>query len=152
MTPLFKKLNFKDQQEIVVLYAPLSLSEELDLIKTYTEVKLIDKPCPFSFLLGFVTKQEDVAAMASRWCPKTIGDAIMWLAYPKMSSKKYKCDFNRDTGWQILGDLGWEPVKMIAIDEDWSALRFRKVDFIKKMTRSFAMTSAGKEKTKKVIS
>jgi hypothetical protein len=37
----------------------------------------------------------------------------------------------------------------VAIDEDWSALRFRKVAFIKTMTRSFAMTEEGKEKAGK---
>jgi len=36
---------------------------------------------------------------------------------------------------------------MVAIDEDWSALRFGKVEFIKKMTRSFAITDEGKKKT-----
>jgi hypothetical protein len=35
---------------------------------------------------------------------------------------------------------------MIAIDEDWSALRFRKPENIKKMVRSFAMTELGKKK------
>jgi hypothetical protein len=37
----------------------------------------------------------------------------------------------------------------VAIDEDWSALRFRRVGYIKTMTRSFAMTKAGKEKVKR---
>jgi hypothetical protein len=35
------------------------------------------------------------------------------------------------------------------LNEDWSALRFRRVEFIKKMTRSFAMTEEGKKKTSK---
>ncbi len=48
-----------------------------------------------------------------------------------------------------LGAAGFEPVRMVAIDEDWSALRFRRVEHIKKMTRSFAMTDAGKEKVRK---
>jgi hypothetical protein len=39
-------------------------------------------------------------------------------------------------------------VRQVAIDEDWSALRFRRVAHIKKMTRSFAMTSEGKQKVK----
>jgi hypothetical protein len=29
----------------------------------------------------------------------------------------------------------FEPVGMVAIDEDWSALRFRRVEFIKTMNR-----------------
>ena len=71
------------------------------------------------------------------------------MAYPKGSSKNYTCDFNRDTGWQVLGNLGWEGVRMVAIDTDWSALRFRRVEYIKKMTRRkrMAMSKGGKDNT-----
>jgi len=34
-----------------------------------------------------------------------------------------------------MGKAGFEPVRMVAIDEDWSALRFRRVEFIKTMNR-----------------
>jgi hypothetical protein len=74
------------------------------------------------------------------------GDVVIWFAYPKGTSKKYKCEFNRDTGWEIFGKLGFEPVRAVAIDEDWSALRFRRVSFIKTMIRSFALTEEGKIK------
>ena len=63
---------------------------------------------------------------------------------------EYKCDFNRDNGWTRLGELGFEPVRQVAIDDDWSALRFRRVGFIKTMTRSFAMTEEGKARIKKI--
>jgi hypothetical protein len=58
------------------------------------------------------------------------------------------CDFNRDTGWASLGAAGFEGVRMVAIDEDWSALRFRRVEFIRAMTRykKRAMTKQGKQK------
>jgi len=35
----------------------------------------------------------------------------------------------------VLGREGFEPVRIVAIDEDWSAKRFRRVSFIKNMTR-----------------
>jgi len=60
---------------------------------------------------------------------------LNWWAYPKKSSRKYKVDIDRDNGWQVLGDLGYEPVRMVAIDEDWSAVRFRKASLIKNMKR-----------------
>jgi hypothetical protein len=49
-----------------------------------------------------------------------------------------------------MGKLGYESVRMVAIDEDWSALRFRKVEFVKIMTRdkSWVLTEQGKEKLK----
>ena len=59
------------------------------------------------------------------------GDAVVWFAYPKGTSKKFKCDFNRDTGWNELEALGFETVRAVAIDEDWTGLRFRRSEFVK---------------------
>ena len=74
------------------------------------------------------------------------GDALLWFAYPKGSSKRYTCDFNRDTGWTVLGEAGYEPVRQVAIDEDWSALRFRRVEYIKSFKREpkHAISDKGK--------
>lgn len=67
----------------------------------------------------------------------------------KASSKRYRCEFNRDTGWASVGATGFEPVRQVAIDEDWSALRFRRVEFIKSLTRaaSGAITAEAKRRT-----
>lgn len=87
------------------------------------------------FLLAFATKQKEVDALAKIVAGKAAGDAVIWVAYPKGASKKYTCEFNRDTGWDQLGKAGFEPVRQIAIDADWTALRFRRVEHIKSLTR-----------------
>ena len=48
----------------------------------------------------------------------------------------------------MLGGAGFEPVRQVAIDEDWSALRFRRVAHVKSLTRSKAMalTDEGKQR------
>jgi hypothetical protein len=73
----------------------------------------------------------------------------VWFAYPKGTSKRFKSTINMSTGWTALGEAGFESVRRVAIDEDWSAKRFRRVEFIKSMTRDkgWAMTSQGKNKT-----
>ncbi|HYH05211.1 MAG TPA: hypothetical protein VEC37_19135, partial [Bacillota bacterium] len=101
------------------------------------------------FLMAFCTKQAEVDMVAAQVLPKIEGNGVVWLVYPKGTSKRYKCEFNRDTGWQSVGAQGFEGVRIIAVDEDWSALRFRRVENIKTMTRSFAMTKEGKEKAAK---
>ena len=149
MTPLFKKLNFKNQKEILILKGPESFNAELSAMKEFTDVKTsTEEVKEIEFVMVFATKQDEVDTAAKAIAPKLKGDAVIWFAYPKGTSKKYKCEFNRDTGWHVLGALGLEGVRMVAIDQDWSALRFRKVEFIKTMTRSFAMTEQGKEKSK----
>ncbi|NUR86095.1 MAG: hypothetical protein HOY71_18595 [Nonomuraea sp.] len=46
---------------------------------------------------------------------------VLWVAYPKGN----KADINRDTLWPIVGEYGLRPNGQVAVDEVWSALRFR---------------------------
>jgi catechol 2,3-dioxygenase-like lactoylglutathione lyase family enzyme len=98
------------------------------------------------FSLAFVTKQIEVDALGKTIARKAKGDAVVWFAYPKGTSQRYKSEVSRDTGWQVLGSLGFEGVRSVAIDEDWSAARFRRVEFIKAKNREqkHAMTTQGK--------
>ncbi len=149
MTPLFKKLNYKNQSEIYVLHAPTELQPEWDEMAKVCSVKTKLGKTSLEFVLVFVTKLAEIEKLAPLVTAQLTNDAVLYFCYPKGTSKKYACDFNRDNGWQALGNLGFEPVRMVAVDENWSALRFRKVEHIKKMTRSFAMTEEGKKKVGK---
>ena len=146
-SPLFGKLNLKDEREIVVVNAPESFERELRALSG-VEVRRDLSVAAASFALVFVTKQKEVDAFARRLAKKAEGDATVWFAYPKGTSRRYTCEFNRDTGWHALGDAGFEPVRMVAIDEDWSAVRFRRVEFIKSLTRSaaHALSAEGRKK------
>ncbi len=147
MNVLFKKLNFKAQEVIHVLNPPSSFQAEIMDMKTYCEVKTtLNEGEKIEFVLFFATKQDEIDQSTAIFEKQSEGDVVIWFAYPKQSSKKYKCEFNRDTGWELLGKLGFEPVRAVAIDEDWSALRFRRVSFIKTMTRNFALSEEGKNK------
>ena len=150
MDPTFKKLNYKEQEKIFVLNAPVSFKANMEAMHSYAAVKeSIGRTKSIDFALAFSTKQKELDSMADKILPKAGEDAIIWFCYPKKSSKNYKCEFNRDTGWAKLGEYGYEGVRMVAIDQDWSALRFRQVKHIKKITRSasWALTKEAKERT-----
>ncbi|HEY7856186.1 MAG TPA: hypothetical protein VIC32_07065 [Terriglobales bacterium] len=140
---LAAKLNLAPRSRLFVLNAPaaLSVSQKLAGIEVTSawprsgEVRQI---------LAFVTCLAEVEGYAAKIAERAAADAVVWFAYPKGSSKRYTCEFNRDTGWRALGDKGYEPVRMIAYDEDWSALRFRRVEFIRTMTRKRAISAGGK--------
>lgn len=149
MTPLFKKLNFKNHEAIFALNTPQSFDAELAAMQEFTTIQRTIVPqSKVSFAIIFATKQSEVDDFAELVCPKLEADAVLWFAYPKGTSKKYKCDFNRDTGWHKLGDYDLEGVRMVAIDEDWSGLRFRQIDFIKTFSRSesLAISPEGKKR------
>ena len=131
MASVMEKLNLKDQQEIVVLGAPESFRPELAQLPAITIHHHLESVAEAGFWLAFVTRKSEIESLAPKIARRAKGDAIVWFAYPKGTSKKLKCDFNRDTGWESLRAQGFDTVRAIAIDEDWTALRFRRVEFIK---------------------
>ncbi len=146
MNAIFKKLNYKEGT-LYIINSPDSFTPEMKEMEDLAEVKTtVDNAKELPFVIAFVIKQKELNTLAVRLSRKLAPDGILWFAYPKNSSKRYKCEFNRDTGWQELGDLGFEPVRMVAIDEDWSALRFKRAEAIKKMTRGSAMSAEGRRK------
>jgi hypothetical protein len=148
MSAVFKKLNLKEQKEICVINAPASFEAEVAQLEGVTVQRSLDVEANIGFSLAFVTKQAEVDALASQIAHKAQGDATIWFAYPKGSSSRYQCEFNRDTGWDALGQAGFEGVRQVAIDEDWSALRFRRVEYIRSMTRdkTRAISDKGKKR------
>lgn len=151
MSALFQKMNLKDQSELLVLNAPASFETELAALKDVAVARELKAVKEVEFSLAFVTKQAEVDKLAQAIAKKVKGDAAVWFAYPKGTSKKYKCEFNRDNGWAVMGEAGYEPVRIVAIDEDWSAMRFRRVEFIKVMKRNekMVLSAAGKAKVAK---
>jgi hypothetical protein len=150
MNALFKKLNFKSQATILAINHPSSFNKDLNEMKNLAKVFTdVSKMKAIEFAIAFATKQVEVDSTIKKIVPKLTDDAVIWFCYPKGTSKKYTCEFNRDTGWASLGKHNLEPVRQVAIDEDWSALRFRNVGKIKKITRkeSFALTEQAKKRT-----
>lgn len=144
MTPLFRKLNLTTQSVVQVLNAPDSFEPELSALKGIDVRR--DLKGKSGFVIAFAVKQAEVDAASKRIAASAVGDAIVWMVYPKGSSRNYSCDFTRESGWSVLGEAGFEPVRQVAVDEDWSALRFRRVEFIKSITRhpAGAISRAGR--------
>jgi hypothetical protein len=134
MSTLFKKLNLGTHTRIQVLNAPPSFETELAALKDVTVARTASKPCGFG--MAFVITEAERDGASRKLAAAAAGDAVLWMVYPKQTSKRYRCEFNRDSGWKTLAAAGFEPVRMVAVDEDWSALRFRRVEHIKVMTRS----------------
>lgn len=148
MTPLFAKLNLASHTAIAVVHAPASFEPELAALRGVKVTHSIKGNVAFA--IAFVITQAELDRASAAIVKSAHGDATIWMAYPKGTSKKYTCEFNRDAGWKVLGKAGYEPVRMVAIDEDWSALRFRKVEYIKTMKRdpTGAISKAGRKRAK----
>ena len=131
MTPVFQKLNWKTQSDIAVFNVPASFEPELARLEHVKILRDPKKPVRVQFALAFATQQAELDRLSKILAAGSEGDALLWFAYPKGTSKRYTCEFNRDTGWSVMRSMGFDTVRQVAIDEDWSALRFRRVDYIK---------------------
>lgn len=136
MDPLFTKLNYKVGQTLVVLHPPVDFEQQLKTIPPES-VMIYDssKVLSIEFIIIFTTTRAEAEEFLESIVPCLKGDAVFWLAYPKGTSKKYSCDFNRDTSWEMCKPYQMLPVRQIAVDDDWSALRFRKKGYIKNIVR-----------------
>ena len=131
MSSVFHKLNLKNHSEILVVNAPAEFEKELAALGEVAIVRDPKKVKTVRFALLFATKQAEVDAFSKGLSNKAEGDVVLWFAYPKQTSKRYKCEFNRDSGWSVIRRLGFDTVRIVAIDDNWSALRFRRAEFIK---------------------
>jgi hypothetical protein len=132
MDKLLTKLNYKGQKRIALINAgnefPESVKKLLPDVTVDTE---IDPRYPYEFMLLFVGLVSQVELYAPLALHNLVSDGILWFAYPKKTSKKLSSDIDRDHGWEVLINSGFYPVRQVAVDDDWSALRFRNGRFIK---------------------
>lgn len=133
---LEKKLQLKNTTEIIVLNKPKEWGTILAGLGSTTLTLLETPPTTKTQLpiLIFGTKLSDLETSLSQILPLTTGDAYIFVAYPKGTSKKYTSDFNRDTFFNlpVLEDNNFRAIRIISFDENWSCLRLRNKDYVKK--------------------
>jgi hypothetical protein len=133
MEDLYKKLNYKGQKRIALI----NCSEEFyyATAKALSDVQIdtaIDPRYPYEFMVVFAELMIEVENLAPKALHNLVTDGILWFAFPKKTSKKScSSDLDRDHGWQVLIERGLDKVRLVTIDKDWSALKFRNVRFIK---------------------
>ncbi len=85
-------------------------------------------------ILAFVRSVTEVGPRLAEALPLYRRGARLWFAYPKKSGR-LAADISRDHGWKPVVEAGLLAVTQVAIDPDWSALRFRHRDEIARLTR-----------------
>ena len=115
---LAKKLQIKEGQSVSVLHAPAGL--EIDLPEG---VRRTSSVTGSEVVIVFATNRAELGTRADPFVKAARRDALAWIAYPKAG--QLGTDLNRDSLWQLLESRGIRPVRQVAIDDVWSALRFR---------------------------
>ena len=121
-TALPKKLLIKPGYRVLLLNAPAGYQ---DLLGPLAGVEVSETAGgTFDLVQVFARMQSDVERLAPSAIAATKPGGIVWWTYPKKTGK-IDSDLTRDHGWQALAGRGYQPVTQIAIDDTWSALRFR---------------------------
>lgn len=131
MNPILKKMQIKNPETTIVMNHPVEFNPILEDLRNLTKVELeIDSSKTYNCIILFVKSERDIANHSGLIVNQLSEDGLLWFIYPKKTSKKYKVEINRDSGWSSIQEIGFQGVRQVAIDEDWSALRFRHSNFI----------------------
>lgn len=124
--PLIKKLRLMPGQRAAFLNAPAGYVVSLGDLPSGI-VATDEAAGPLDFVQLFVYDSGELAA----WLPSVLSalkpDGLLWICYPKTTSG-IETDLTRDAGWEPVAKAGLRGVANIAIDDTWSALRFRPVE------------------------
>ena len=84
-------------------------------------VQVVAAPRDATVALAFADDSGSIRALLADRVADLRQPEILWVAYPKGG----RADINRDTLWPILAEYAFRPVSQVAVDDTWSALRFR---------------------------
>lgn len=126
-TELLHKLQIRSGSKLWLINVPQHLAEEM---AAGAEVEIVHENDPYDGVVAFFDTAATVQLMVPRILKEMPPDGLLWVAYRKGPEAK-AAGLNRDTGWDALDNAGWRPVRQVAVDAEWSALRFRPRELVK---------------------
>ena len=121
-TPLPKKLGIKEGSRIAFVNAPEGFQDYLGPLPEHVEI-VTRLTKPLDLVLLFVTTERALARDFGKLAEKLAANGMIWIAWPKKSSG-VATDLLFERVQRIGLDAGLVDVKICAIDETWSGLKF----------------------------
>lgn len=118
MASVASKLQIKPGQSVCVIGRPQGVT--LDLGR---EPVVVRDPSGSDAVIVYATNSADLEDVSAPLLAAARRDALTWVCYPKAG--QLGTDLNRDKLAALLQTAGVQPVRQIAIDDVWSALRLR---------------------------
>ena len=121
-TPLIKKLGVKEGFRIAIVDGPATFLKTLGELPAM--VKVVSRlRGPLDLVVLFAESEQRLAKKFPMLADKLTGNGMIWVAWPKKSSC-VSTDLLFDSVQRIGLDCGLVDVKICAIDEIWSGLKF----------------------------
>ncbi len=131
-TSLTKKLRILPGNRVLLLDAPDGYTRLLDPLPDGVTLDT-DANGQYDVTQLFAADSSQLQRHLPDAIEATVPGGVLWVCYQKKTSGKG--DLNRDLVWELVKPTGWGPVTQIALDDTWSALRFRPEADVKRKSR-----------------
>lgn len=121
-TPLPRKLGIKDNFRLGLINAPKTFASHLGELPPNTRIAS-RLSSPLDLVVLFVDRETTLARQFPRVAKALSKNGMLWVAWPKKSSGVLT-DLSFENVQRIGLDCGLVDVKICAIDEVWSGLKF----------------------------
>jgi hypothetical protein len=121
-TPLLKKLGVKPDFRVALVGAPRNFKEELGTLPATAKFTSATADS-LDLILAFVSSERELKLKFGPLAAKLQRDGMIWVAWPKKSSG-VATDLTFDNVQRIGLDAGLVDVKICAVNEIWSGLKF----------------------------
>jgi hypothetical protein len=117
-----QKLFIRENHTVLILNAPKGYKTTLG--KLPKGVRIVTKSStPVDFIQLFAATKAGMTKLFRQAKPLLKEDGLLWATYPKAG--QMDTDLKREVVWECGQAVGMQPVSQIAVDEVWSALRFK---------------------------
>ena len=121
-TPLIKKLGIKEGFRIAIVDGPSNFLKTLGELPASTKV-VSSVAAPLDLVILFTESEQQLIKKFSLLAEKLTANGMIWVGWPKKSSG-VPTDLSFDSVQRIGLGAGLVDVKICAIDEIWSGLKF----------------------------
>jgi len=130
---LAKKLRLAQEHTVAVLNAPDGFVARLSPGPHVVRTEL-QGGRNFDAVLLFVNNADELRRLGADAIRAAKEGGLLWVAYPKGGKTVGATDLPATPWWvqrDVLGEItsvtGYKPVSFVAVDETWTALRFKRV-------------------------
>jgi hypothetical protein len=118
--PVVERLQVKGERRLAVVGASAAVDNKIGVKKRRSDMSEAD------VIILFAGDRSHLVSTLPSILKEAPNDAIIWIASPKLSSK-LTGDLSRDTIHALSAEFGLDTVSQIAIDDDWSAMRVKRI-------------------------
>jgi hypothetical protein len=134
LSPLARKLRLEPNHRVAVLNAPAGYLESLAPAPAGLTTEL-QADGELDAVQLFVSGVEELRELGPAAIHALRPEGLLWITYPKGGKTRGVTDLpatpwwmKRDVLGEFTGETGYTPVAFVKINDNWTALRFKRVE------------------------